>query len=76
MADELSDTQREESDASNTNTSNGITEATTNIYEVPLVDIDEDSDGQEEPNPIEDEGTTPNVETEGAVVVKTADEEY
>ena len=45
MADELSDTQREESDASNTNTSNGITEVPTNIYEVPLVDIDEDSDG-------------------------------
>ena len=45
VEDELNDTQRGASDESNTNMTTGITGVYTQLYEVPLVDIDEDISG-------------------------------
>ena len=62
VEDELCDDQSLAAAADNANTMNGTTVVTTQLYEVPVVDIDENSDREKEQElntGAEDLGTTP-----------------
>ena len=54
MEDELIGAQRADAAANNASTTSGIMIVTTQVDEVPLVDNDEESDGEEVPDPIMD----------------------
>ena len=78
MEDKISNEQRSESASSNTNTTTGIVGVPTQVYQVPVVEIHEDSDGGEKPYPNMDaeyDVTAQNVGTEISIVAKTINKE-
>ena len=75
---ELSDTQRASETSNNASMKTETTGFTTQVDEVLQVNIYENSDRIEEPDPkldVENKGKAHNSDTEGEVVVKTIDDE-